>query len=232
LWTTLARRAPSTLALGSYGTMHVPMENLSQNASVKMTHVLHRRWPAVVALGGRSTRCRLRTTVLQQVKAAVAVLAHWGNSGGGAPLPGVPIRTMPYTTPSTRSGQACLWLQPPGASYRPAVVRGAAGSRRGAAQDLGKVKDIILNAGSPALYQTLNLKSTCSKTPPACRRWSNYRQAGLVASFYPMARLLASGAARSSHGLIATVPCRRMRRVTRNKPVKIIKVLAAGGPAD
>ncbi len=91
-WKTLkdfvddAKKRPSAINFGSsgnYGTMHVPMEILSQVAGVKMTHVpFTGAGPAVVALlGGQIDAVSSGpATVLQHIKAGkLRVLAHWGN---------------------------------------------------------------------------------------------------------------------------------------------------------
>ena len=136
---------------GSYGTMHVPMEILSQNASVKMTHVpFTGAGPAVVALlGGQIDAVSSGpATVLQQVKAGkLRVLAHWGNSAVGA-LPGVPsLKDAGYNAEYAQwSGLFVAAATPEPIAQR---LRAAA---RVAAQD-PKVKEVILNAGSPVLYQ-------------------------------------------------------------------------------
>ena len=77
------KRRPGAINYGSsgtYGTMHVPMEILSQAAGLKMTHVpFTGAGPAVVALlGGQIDAVSSGpATVLQQVKAGkLRVLAH------------------------------------------------------------------------------------------------------------------------------------------------------------
>jgi tripartite-type tricarboxylate transporter receptor subunit TctC len=82
-----ARKRPGAInygSSGSYGTMHVPMEILAQNAGIKLTHVPYTgAGPAVVALlGGQIDAISSGpATVLQQVKAGkLRVLAHWGNA--------------------------------------------------------------------------------------------------------------------------------------------------------
>jgi tripartite-type tricarboxylate transporter receptor subunit TctC len=91
-WKTLkdfvedVKKRPNAINYGSsgnYGTMHVPMEILSQVAGVKMTHVpFTGAGPAVVALlGGQIDAVATGpATVLQHIKAGkLRVLAHWGN---------------------------------------------------------------------------------------------------------------------------------------------------------
>ena len=136
---------------GNYGTMHVPMEILSQNAGLKMTHVpFTGAGPAVVALlGGQIDAVSSSpATVLQQVKAGkLRVLAHWGS---------VPLAALPDVPSLTEAGYEAHYAQwsglfIPGDTPEPVAQRLRAAAKT-AAQD-SKVKDIILNAGSPMLYQ-------------------------------------------------------------------------------
>ena len=149
-----AKKRPGAInygSSGSYGTMHVPMEILSQNAAIKMTHVpFTGAGPAVVALlGGQIDAVSSGpATVLQQVKAGkLRVLAHWGSA---------PLATLP-DAPSLRdagyNAEYAQWsgLFIPKDTPEPIAQRLRA-SARAAAQD-SKVKDVILNAGSPVLYQ-------------------------------------------------------------------------------
>src|SRR5947207_4912405 len=89
-WKTLqefvedAKKRPGAINYGSsgnYGTMHVPMEILAQNAGLKMTHVpFTGAAPAIVALlGGQIDAVSTGpATVLQHVKAGkLRVLGHW-----------------------------------------------------------------------------------------------------------------------------------------------------------
>jgi tripartite-type tricarboxylate transporter receptor subunit TctC len=91
-----ARKAPSTIPYGSsgnYGTMHVPMEMLSQSAGVKMLHVpFTGAGPAIVALLGGQVEALSTgpSTVIGHAKAGkVRILATWGESRHPA-LPDVP----------------------------------------------------------------------------------------------------------------------------------------------
>ena len=91
-----AKRAPGTIPYGSsgnYGTMHVPMEMLTNAAGAKMLHVpFTGAGPAVVALLGGSVDALSTgpSTVMGQVKAGkMRVLATWGESRHPA-LPDVP----------------------------------------------------------------------------------------------------------------------------------------------
>jgi tripartite-type tricarboxylate transporter receptor subunit TctC len=149
-----AKKRPGAINYGSsgnYGTMHVPMEILAQNAGVKMTHVpFTGAGPAVVALlGGQIDAVSSGpATVLQHVKAGkLRVLAHWGN-GKLEALPEVPsLKDAGY------DAQYAQWsgLFIPAATPEPIAQRLRAAARA-AAQD-AKVKQVILNAGSPVLYQ-------------------------------------------------------------------------------
>jgi tripartite-type tricarboxylate transporter receptor subunit TctC len=149
-----ARKRPGAINYGSsgnYGTMHVPMEILAQNAGIKMTHVpFTGAGPAVVALlGGQIDAVSSGpATVLQHVKAGkLRVLAHWGNSKLEA-LPDVPsLKDAGY------NAEYAQWsgLFIPAATPEPVAQRLRAAARF-AAND-AKVKDVILNAGSPVLYQ-------------------------------------------------------------------------------
>ena len=149
-----AKKRPGAInygSSGSYGTMHVPMEILSQNAAIKMTHVpFTGAGPAVVALlGGQIDAVSSGpATVLQQVKAGkLRVLAHWGSA---------PLATLPDAPSLKDAGYNAEYAQWSGLfipkdTPEPIAQRLRASARM-AAQD-SKVKDVILNAGSPVLYQ-------------------------------------------------------------------------------
>lgn len=149
-----ARKRPGALNFGSsgnYGTMHVPMEILKQVANVRMTHIPYTgAGPAIVALlGGQVDAVATGpATVLQHVKAGkIRVLAHWGNAKLDA-LPDVPsLKQAGY------NAEYAQWsgLFVPAGTPEPVVQRLRAAAR--AAANDAKVKDVILNAGSPILYQ-------------------------------------------------------------------------------
>jgi len=149
-----AKKRPGAINYGSsgnYGTMHVPMEILAQNAGLKMTHVpFTGAGPAVVALlGGQIEAISTGpATVLQHVKAGkIRVLGHWGNGRLGA-LPDVPsLKDAGY------AAEYAQWsgLFVPAGTPEPVVQRLRAAAR--AAANDAKVKEVILNAGSPILYQ-------------------------------------------------------------------------------
>lgn len=149
-----ARKRPGALNFGSsgnYGTMHVPMEILKQVANVRMTHIPYTgAGPAIVALlGGQVDAVATGpATVLQHVKAGkIRVLAHWGNAKLDA-LPDVPsLKQAGY------NAEYAQWsgLFVPAGTPEPVVQRLRAAAR--AAANDAKVKDVILHAGSPILYQ-------------------------------------------------------------------------------
>jgi tripartite-type tricarboxylate transporter receptor subunit TctC len=136
---------------GNYGTMHVPMEILAQNANIKLTHVPYTgAGPAVVALLGGQIQAVSSgpATVLQHVKAGkLRVLAHWGNAK---------LETMPDVPSLKSSGYNAEYAQwsglfVPAATPEPVAQRLRAAAR--AAANDPKVKEVILGAGSPILYQ-------------------------------------------------------------------------------
>ena len=149
-----AKKRPGAInygSSGSYGTMHVPMEILSQNAGIKMTHVpFTGAGPAVVALlGGQIDAVSSGpATVLQQVKAGkLRVLGHWGTTQ---------LSALPDVTSLKDAGYSAEYAQwsglfIPAATPEPIAQRLRAAAKA-AAQD-AKVKEIILNAGSPVQYQ-------------------------------------------------------------------------------
>lgn len=149
-----ARKRPGTINYGSsgnYGTMHVPMEILSQTANVKMTHIpFTGAGPAVVALlGGQIDAVSSGpATVLQHIKAGkLRVLAHWGTSS---------LAAMPEVASLKDLGQNAEYAQwsglfIPAATPEPIAQRLRTAARF-AAQD-AKVREVIQNAGSPVQYQ-------------------------------------------------------------------------------
>lgn len=149
-----AKKRPGALNYGSsgnYGTMHVPMEILSQTAGVKMTHVpFTGAGPSVVALlGGQIDAVSSGpATVLQHIKAGkLRALAHWGNARLAA-LPQVPsLKEAGFDAEYAQwSGLFIPQVTPEPVAQR---LRAAA---RFAAQD-ARVIEVIRNAGSPVLYQ-------------------------------------------------------------------------------
>jgi tripartite-type tricarboxylate transporter receptor subunit TctC len=149
-----ARKRPGAINYGSsgnYGTMHVPMEILAQTAGIKLTHVpFTGAGPAVVALLGGTIDAVSSgpATVLQHVKAGkLRVLAHWG-SGRLETLPDVPaLKDGGY------DAEYAQWsgLFVPAGTPEPVAQRLRAAARAAAVD--AKVKEVILGAGSPILYQ-------------------------------------------------------------------------------
>jgi tripartite-type tricarboxylate transporter receptor subunit TctC len=149
-----ARKRPGAINFGSsgnYGTMHVPMEILKQVANVRMTHIPYTgAGPAVVALLGGQVDALATgpATVLQHVKAGkIRVLAHWGKAM---------LETMPDVPSLKQSGYNAEYAQwsglfVPAGTPEPVVQRLRAAAR--AAANDPKVKQVILGAGSPVLYQ-------------------------------------------------------------------------------
>jgi len=149
-----ARKRPGMINFGSsgnYGTMHVPMEILKQVTNTHITHIPYTgAGPAVVALlsGQVDALATGPATVLQHVKAGkIRVLGHWG-TGRLQTLPDVPsLKDSGY------NAEYAQWsgLFVPANTPEPVVQRLRTAARH-AAND-PKVKDVILNAGSPVLYQ-------------------------------------------------------------------------------
>ncbi|MBC5785127.1 tripartite tricarboxylate transporter substrate binding protein [Ramlibacter sp. USB13] len=149
-----ARKRPGAINFGSsgnYGTMHVPMEILKQVANVRMTHIPYTgAGPAVVALLGGQVDA-LSTgpaTVLQHVKAGkIRVLAHWGTTK---------LETLPDVPSLKQSGYDAEYAQwsglfVPAGTPEPVVQRLRAAVKAAAADP--KVNQVILNAGSPVMFQ-------------------------------------------------------------------------------
>jgi tripartite-type tricarboxylate transporter receptor subunit TctC len=148
-----ARKRPGAINYGSsgnYGTMHVPMEILAQNAGIKMTHIpFTGAGPAVVAmLGGQIDALSTGpATVLQQVKAGkIRVLGHWGN-GALASMPDVSsLKDLGF------NAEYAQWsgLFIPSGTPEPIAQRLRAAAKM-AAQD-AKAREVIQNTGSPVQY--------------------------------------------------------------------------------
>lgn len=149
-----AKKRPGAInygSSGSYGTMHVPMEILSQNAGIKLTHIpFTGAGPAVVALlGGQIDAVSSGpATVLQQVKAGkLRVIGHWGTAQ---------LAALPDAPSLKESGYNAEYAQWSGLFIPAAVPEPIAQRLRAAARAAGldaKVKEVILNAGSPVQYQ-------------------------------------------------------------------------------
>jgi tripartite-type tricarboxylate transporter receptor subunit TctC len=149
-----AKKRPGAInygSSGSYGTMHVPMEILSQNADIKLTHIpFTGAGPAVVALlGGQIDAVSSGpATVLQQVKAGkLRVLGHWGTAQ---------LSALPEAPSLKDAGYNADYAQWSGLFIPSGVPEPIAQRLRAAAKAAAldaKVKDVILNAGSPVQYQ-------------------------------------------------------------------------------
>jgi tripartite-type tricarboxylate transporter receptor subunit TctC len=151
-----AKRRPGAINYGSsgnYGTMHVPMEILAQEAGVKLTHVpFTGAGPAVLALLGGQIQAVSTgpATVLQHVKAGkLRVLGHWG-TGSLASLPDVPA--LKDTGFNAEYAQWSGLFVPSGVPD--AIVQRLRSAARNAAQD-ARVREVIQGAGSPILYQDM-----------------------------------------------------------------------------
>jgi tripartite-type tricarboxylate transporter receptor subunit TctC len=116
-----------------------------------MTHIPYTgAGPAVVALLGGQVDALATgpATVLQHVKAGkIRVLAHWGTTK---------LETMPDVPSLKQSGYNAEYAQwsglfVPAGTPEPVVQRLRAAAR--AAANDPKVKQVILGAGSPVLYQ-------------------------------------------------------------------------------
>jgi tripartite-type tricarboxylate transporter receptor subunit TctC len=148
-----ARSKPGTYTFsssGNYGTMHVPMEMLKQNANIKMLHVPYTgAGPAVLALlsGQVDSVSTGPASVLQHIKSgSLRALAHWGNAPL-ASLPGVPsLKEAGY--PVEFAQWSGLFVP---AGTPDAIVTKLREAARAAAND-PVVLRTIGNAGSPVMY--------------------------------------------------------------------------------
>jgi tripartite-type tricarboxylate transporter receptor subunit TctC len=148
-----AKKRPGAINYGSsgnYGTMHVPMEILAQNAGIKMTHVpFTGAAPAIVALlGGQIDAVSTGpATVVQHVKGGkLRVLGHWG-TGKLESLPDVPaLKDAGY------NAEYAQWsgLFIPAGVPEPIAQRLRAAAK--AAANDTRVREVIGTAGSPILY--------------------------------------------------------------------------------
>lgn len=135
---------------GNYGTMHVPMEMLKQNADFRMLHVPYTgAAPAVLALlsGQVDAVSTGPASVLQHIKSGkIRALAHWG-TGPLASLPGVPsLKEAGY--PVEFAQWSGLFVP---AATPDAIVAKLRDAARAAANDPA-VRQNIASAGSPILY--------------------------------------------------------------------------------
>ena len=135
---------------GNYGTMHMPMEMLSQTAGIKLTHVPYTgAGPAIVGLLGGQVDVLATgpATILQHVKGGkVRVLAHWGDAR---------LVTLPEVQSLKDLGTNVEYAQWSGvfvpAGTPDAVVQRLRAASRAAAND-PRVKETLLTAGSPVQY--------------------------------------------------------------------------------
>ncbi len=148
-----ARKRPGAINYGSsgnYGTMHVPMEILSQASGVKLAHIPYTgAGPAVVALlGGQIDAIASGpATVLQQIKSGrLRALAHWGTA---------PLAALPEVPSLKDAGLAAEYAQWSGlfvaASTPEPVAQRLRAAARAAALD-PRVREVIVSAGSPVQY--------------------------------------------------------------------------------
>lgn len=135
---------------GNYGTMHMPMEMLSQAAGVKLTHVPYTgAGPAIVGLLGGQVDVLATgpATIVQHVKGGkVRVLAHWGQAR---------LVTLPDVHSLKELGTDVEYAQwsgvfVPAATPEPIVQRLRAAAR--AAANDPRLKETLLTAGSPVQY--------------------------------------------------------------------------------
>jgi tripartite-type tricarboxylate transporter receptor subunit TctC len=149
-----AKANPGKLNFGSsgnYGTMHIPMAMLMLASDTRMTHVPYTgAGPAIVGLLGGQVDALATgpASILQHVQGGkVRVLAHWGETKLVA-LPDVPsLRDL--GVPIDYAQWSGLFV--PAETPEPVVAR-----LREAARIAGndpKVKDVLLKAGSPVLFQ-------------------------------------------------------------------------------
>jgi tripartite-type tricarboxylate transporter receptor subunit TctC len=149
-----AKAQPGKLTFGSsgnYGTMHMPMAMLALDRGVQMVHVPYTgAGPAIVGLLGGQVDALATgpATVVQHVKAGkIRVLAHWGE-GRLATLPDVQSLTE-LGTPVTYAQWSGMFVP---AGTPDAIVAKLREASKAAAND-ERVKQVMMTAGSPILYQ-------------------------------------------------------------------------------
>lgn len=148
-----AKAKPGTYNYGSsgnYGTMHVPMEMLKNEAGFRMTHIPYTgAGPAIVALlaGQVDALATGPSTVAQQIKAGrLRALAHWGDQ---------PLASLPEVPSLTQLGHPVKFAQwsglfVPAGTPDEVVARLRAASARAAVDPM--VVQVIEKAGSPIAY--------------------------------------------------------------------------------
>jgi len=149
-----AKANPGKLNFGSsgnYGTMHIPMAMLMLETDARMTHVpFTGAGPAIVALLGGTVDVIATgpATIVQHVQGGkIRALAHWGE-GRLSTLPDVPS-LKELGVPITFAQWAGLFA--PADTPEPVVARLRDAAR--AAGNDPKVREVLLKAGSPVLYQ-------------------------------------------------------------------------------
>jgi tripartite-type tricarboxylate transporter receptor subunit TctC len=149
-----AKANPGKLNFGSsgnYGTMHIPMAMLMLETDAKMTHVpFTGAGPAIVALLGGTVDVLATgpATIVQHVQGGkIRALAHWGE-GRLSTLPDVPS-LKELGVPITFAQWAGLFA--PAETPEPVVAKLRDAAR--AAGNDPKVREVLLKAGSPVLYQ-------------------------------------------------------------------------------
>ena len=149
-----AKAAPGKINFGSsgnYGTMHIPMAMLMLGTDVKMTHVPYTgAGPAIVGLLGGQVDALATgpATIVQHVQAGkLRALAHWGE-GRLASLPDVPsLKEL---------GVPIDFAQWSGLFVPAETPESVVGRLREAGRTAGadpKVREVLLKAGSPVLFQ-------------------------------------------------------------------------------
>lgn len=158
-WNTLeefiaaAKKDPGAINYGSsgiYGTMHVPMEMLAQEADIQLSHIpFTGGGPAVTALLGKHVDALATgpATVIQHIKAGtLKPLAHWGTK---------PVSSMPEVKSLKELGYDAEFIQWSG-MFVPAetpehAVQALLDASRKASQDT-ELRKTLEAAGSPMDY--------------------------------------------------------------------------------
>lgn len=158
-WNTLeefiaaAKKDPGAINYGSsgiYGTMHVPMEMLAQEADIQLSHIpFTGGGPAVTALLGKHVDALATgpATVIQHIKAGtLKPLAHWGTK---------PVSSMPEVKSLKELGYDAEFIQWSG-MFVPAdtpehAVQALLAASRKASQDT-ELRKTLEAAGSPMDY--------------------------------------------------------------------------------
>jgi tripartite-type tricarboxylate transporter receptor subunit TctC len=148
-----AKKRPGAISFGSsgnFGTMHVPMEMLSQQSGIQLNHIPYTgAGPAVVALlGGQIDAVSTGpATVVQHIKSGkLRALAHWGNTK---------LEALPDTNSLKDQKIAAEYAQWSGLFIPSATPEGFAQRIRSSAKAAAldpKVIEAIQNAGSPMAY--------------------------------------------------------------------------------